>query len=123
VIIRRECYGGGPAGIGTGGSLLAVEVPEQIEVEAGTALTITWPDGTVNRVVAAALRASCECASCLRGGGPPRIFDAASVRIVGARPVGAYGVNFTFAPDDHHTGIYPYDRLRLLGEQVVKESG
>lgn len=79
-------------------------------------LTLAWPDGAVNRVAAATLRASCECAACVRGSDGSPLVDAASVRIVDARIVGAYGINFTFAPDDHHTGIYSYDRLRHLGE-------
>ena len=48
--------------------------------------------------------------------------DADAVRIIDARIVGAYGINFTFAPDDHHTGIYPYDRLRQLGEPAADRS-
>jgi DUF971 family protein len=44
--------------------------------------------------------------------------DAAAVQILDTVLVGAYALNFTFAPDHHHTGIYPFDRLRLLGESV-----
>ena len=95
-----------------------MEVPEHIEVEAGSTLTLTWPDGSANRVAAATLRGSCECAACVRGADGPPLVDAAAVRIVDARVVGAYGLNFTFAPDDHHTGIYSYDRLRVLGESI-----
>ena len=100
-----------------------VDVPARIEVEGGTTLTLTWPDGAVNRVAAAALRTACECASCLRGADGPPLVDTATVRIADARVVGAYGINFTFAPDDHRTGIYPYDRLRMLGESLPGGEG
>ena len=95
-----------------------MDVPQRIEVEGGAALVLTWPDGAVTTVAAPALRAACECATCLGPeGGAGWIGDAATVRILDATLVGAYAINFTFAPDDHHTGIYPFDRLRALGER------
>ena len=51
--------------------------------------------------------------------GPPRIAAILSgpveIMINTARLVGAYGVNFEFAPDSHRTGIFTFDRLRELG--------
>lgn len=80
------------------------------------ALVLTWPDGAVTSVAAPALRAACECAICLNSlGTGASTGEAASVRILEATLVGAYAINFTFAPDHHHTGIYPFDRLRALG--------
>ena len=94
-----------------------MEVPERIEVEDGAVLVLTWPDGVVTVVAAPALRAACECATCLGPEGDGSwIGDAGSVRILDASLVGAYALNFTFAPDHHHTGIYPFDRLRALGQ-------
>ncbi len=94
-----------------------MDIPERIEVEEGAALVLTWPDGAVTTVAAPALRAACDCATCLGPDGRASwIGDAATVRILSASLVGAYAINFTFAPDDHHTGIYPFDRLRGLGE-------
>ena len=94
-----------------------MDVPDRIEINDGVALRLTWPDGAVTSVSAATLRGACECATCL---GPDRtgtaVADPGSVRITDARIVGAYAINFTFAPDQHHTGIYPFDRLRRLGE-------
>jgi DUF971 family protein len=97
-----------------------MDVPQRIEVDSGAALLLTWPDGSVTTVAAPALRAACECATCLGPeGNNAWIGDAATVRIVNASLVGAYAINFTFAPDDHHTGIYPFDRLRALGEAAA----
>jgi len=99
------------------GSLPLMEVPERIEIEEGRALTLTWPDGTVTRVGAAALRAACPCATCLGSEGDGSwIGEAGLVRIMDAKVVGAYAVNFTFGPDQHSTGIFAFDRLRRLGE-------
>ncbi len=41
------------------------------------------------------------------------------VTITDAALVGAYAVNFSFAPDGHQTGIFPFDRLRSLEEEDV----
>ncbi len=99
-----------------------MDAPERVEVEKGTVLVLTWPDGLVNTVAAPALRAACECATCLGPEGTASwIGDAATVRILDAALVGAYALNFTFAPDGHHTGIYPFDRLRALGTAPVED--
>jgi DUF971 family protein len=97
-----------------------METPTRIEIEAGAALVMTWPDGLVTQLSAPALRAACECATCLGPEGSGSwIGDAASVRIIDASIVGAYALNFTFGPDQHSTGIFPFDRLRALGEATV----
>jgi DUF971 family protein len=97
-----------------------MDVPERIEVDGGAALLLTWPDGSVTTLAAPALRAACECATCLGPDGSGSwIGDAASVRIIDASIVGAYALNFTFGPDQHSTGIFPFDRLRALGEVTV----
>jgi DUF971 family protein len=93
-----------------------MEIPTRIEVKDGLALTLTWPDGLVTTIPAATLRAACECATCLGPeGSRSSIGDAGTVRIVEASIVGAYALNLTFAPDQHSTGIFPFDRLRALG--------
>lgn len=97
-----------------------MDIPERIEVEEGKTLILTWSDDSSTRVAAPALRAACECATCLGPEGTGSwIGDAGAVRILDATLVGAYALNFTFAPDDHHTGIFPFDRLRALGAAPV----
>lgn len=99
-----------------------METPERIEVDDGRVLILSWPDGAVTRVAAASLRAACECAACLGPEGTASwMGDAAKIRILDARVVGAYAVNFTFGPDHHGTGIYPFERLRRLGTVQVGE--
>lgn len=86
-------------------------------MEGGTVLTLEWEDGETTRLPAAALRAACQCAACLGESGTGSwVGDASQVRITDARIVGAYGINLSFAPDDHHTGIFTYETLRSMGQ-------
>jgi DUF971 family protein len=95
------------------GSSEAMAEPVRIEVEGGF-VAVTWDDGRLDRVPAAMLRAACPCAGCREPGASDRIPEEA--RVVDARLVGGYAVSFTFGPDGHATGIYPYGLLRSLGE-------
>jgi DUF971 family protein len=93
------------------------EVPQRIEVD-GSSVAFTWEDGEVSRFSAAELRAACECAICRE----PQGMEATRAVLAGADPVtvddarlvGGYAIAFTFAPDGHGTGIYPFQRLRSL---------
>ena len=97
-----------------------MEIPTRIEVEAGAALVLTWPDGPVTTIPAAVLRAGCECATCLSPEGESSwIGEAGAVRILDASIVGAYALNLVFGPDQHSTGIFPFDRLRALGDATA----
>lgn len=93
------------------------EVPQRIEVD-GSTVTFTWEDATVSRFTAAALRGACECATCREPAGMEQtravLGGDQPVSVVDARLVGGYAVTFTFSPDGHGTGIYPFDRLRSL---------
>jgi DUF971 family protein len=96
-----------------------MKMPARIDVEGGTGVVLTWEDQTQTAVTARTLRAACPCADCRS---EPRASRAAAildgpveVRIKTARLVGAYAVNFEFAPDSHRTGIFTFDQLRQLG--------
>lgn len=97
-----------------------MDVPSRIEVEGGRRIELTWDDGTVSSLAARDLRAACECATCREPSGQQAtqaVLDRSDqIEVLDAKLVGAYALNFTFAPDDHHTGIYPFDRLRRLAE-------
>jgi DUF971 family protein len=100
--------------------LTAVDVPERIEVEGGTDVVLTWPDGARSRLSAVELRAACQCASCREPAGieaTAAVVDGpVPVTIAEAKLVGGYAINFVFAPEGHGTGIYPFTVLRNLGE-------
>lgn len=95
-----------------------MDVPVRVEVVGGARVVIEWADGVVVERTAGELRRGCRCADCqhlrerrvirLDGGGPPTITDA--------QTVGAYGIQFTFGPDGHRTGIFRWDRLREESE-------
>ncbi len=98
---------------------------EIVKIEVGRdAVVIDWADGSRTVVDAETLRAACPCAGCGAGPSPApsgigstiplRVVDPAAT-IVDARLVGEYAVNFTFGPDGHSAGIYPYALLASLG--------
>jgi DUF971 family protein len=92
--------------------------PVDIDVDRLRGVTITWADGTVDVHALADLRRACTCAEC-RGrrerGQPvgPRPGDEASVAIVTAELVGAWGINFAWN-DGHSSGIFGWDVLAQL---------
>jgi DUF971 family protein len=88
--------------------------PERIELKGGESVEITWQDGRVDRLSATTLRDACSCAACRTTPPPPA--DPDTCRIVNIGLVGAYALNMVFAPDGHGTGIYPFTKLRDLGD-------
>jgi DUF971 family protein len=100
------------------GTLASVDVPEKIDVGDGERVEITWEDGAVSSVSASVLRAACPCAGCREPSGRTEIARSlgGEVRITSARLVGSYAVGFTFSPDGHATGIFPFDLVRSVAE-------
>lgn len=100
-----------------------MEVPSRIEVLEGRKVELTWSDGRIDLIDASTLRAACECAGCREAAGIEAtrlVMDAPElIGISEAKLVGAYAVGFTFTPDGHRTGIFPFDRLRALGDQAA----
>ena len=87
-------------------------LPQRIEndARAGT-LTLYWPDGRVEALPHALLRAACPCSACRamrRSGG--EVVAPANVRLTGIEPVGHNAVNLVF-DDGHRRGIYPFALL------------
>jgi ATP-binding protein involved in chromosome partitioning len=95
--------------------------PERIELKAGEAVEITWDDGRVDLLTATELRNACACAGCRSAPVPPAPADPSTCRITSIGIVGAYALNMVFAPDGHSTGIYPYPRLRELGDGATND--
>jgi DUF971 family protein len=78
---------------------------------------IRWQDGHESVYPARGLRLSCPCAACVdevtgaaRVSGERIPEDVHPVRV---ELVGRYAVSIAFS-DGHHTGIYPFERLRAL---------
>jgi DUF971 family protein len=90
--------------------------PVSIDVDRQTAVTLTWPDGSVDRFELLDLRTNCPCAECRerrRAGEPIWPLPASPQPLVldDAHLVGAFGIAFDWN-DGHHTGIYTWETLR-----------
>lgn len=87
----------------------------------GDELAIKWEDGTESYLRLEILRRACPCAGCqgerdVMGNlykGPPIQLTPASFQLQKLVPVGAYGVQPTWA-DGHDTGLFGYDYLWQL---------
>jgi len=101
-------------------------VPTAIDIIADREVVIAWSDGSTSRHAAAALRASCPCATCgqetggpdahtpIKLGEPLPLMPAKArtdVTIREVEPIGHYALRFVFS-DGHDTGIFSYDFLR-----------
>jgi DUF971 family protein len=98
--------------------------PAHVDVSLSEGVSIVWRDGHTSHYAIAALRAACPCAGCqdLHGEGrqpepaaanPLRLFQAAPNRLLEAKPVGRYALQFRFS-DGHDTGIFTWEYLRSL---------
>ncbi|MBT8197129.1 MAG: DUF971 domain-containing protein [Acidimicrobiia bacterium] len=93
-----------------------MDVPVRISVEGGSRVVIEWESGPASTISARDLRAACVCAACREPSGEEatqRVLEG-DVGITEAALVGGYAITFTFSPDGHGTGIYPYDVLRSM---------
>ncbi len=83
------------------------------------ALEIRWPDGAVNTLPAAAVRASCRCAQCVDEYSGKQILDPATIpadiQVEAVQALGNYAVSIVWS-DGHSTGIYSWDHLRGLAQ-------
>jgi ATP-binding protein involved in chromosome partitioning len=97
-------------------------VPARIEQRGPRALGITWADGAESVLDVRELRLACGCAQCVDEWSGAGRLDAASVpedvhplRIEG---VGRYAIQIEWS-DGHGSGIYPFRRLRALGDAAA----
>ena len=100
-----------------------MKTPVEIQL-IGSEVAIKWHDGTESYYPADRLRAASPSAETQgerdvlgqrHGGHEPRSF--AGVTVTGWARVGNYGLRFDFS-DGHHTGIYSYDYLEKLADQM-----
>ena len=93
--------------------------PTAIRQAGPRTLAIVWADGQESRYDVRELRLACGCAQCVdewTGAGrldPARVPE--DVRPLRIDRVGRYAVQIEWS-DGHATGIYPFRRLRDLGE-------
>ncbi|HEY5204283.1 MAG TPA: DUF971 domain-containing protein [Roseiarcus sp.] len=85
----------------------------------GQVLSISWDDGSTDRLPAELLRRASRAASAVRAavdGAVPRLPD--DIRLTDVRMVGAYAVQLSFS-DGHERGIYPWIYLRSLAQPAA----
>lgn len=104
------------------------EYPTALKLDENQRLLIEWSDGQQRLYRPRALRDACPCATCREKRSQPRdpmqlptltMAEAHPLRIVGMQPLGNYAYNVAFS-DGHDTGIYTFELLRELGEEVAK---
>lgn len=101
---------------------MKVMTPTQIKLTNTETLSISWDDGHQSVIALKSLRDNCPCASCQ---GETVLLKTylpvlqpempGKYMLVGAEPVGSYAIGMAWA-DGHRTGMYTYERLRLLCE-------
>jgi len=88
------------------------------------AVEIRWADGHVSKYPHRDLRLACPCALCVdEWTGRPRLDPKtvpANVHALDIRQVGRYALQFTWS-DGHATGIYTYNKLRVLDPRSPSE--
>jgi DUF971 family protein len=91
--------------------LLLTPIPED-EI-----LRVLWDDDAMSDYPFAYLRGWCPCAVCQGHGGERRFVEVEKPQLVSISMVGNYALNPTW-DDGHETGIYTFEYLRSLGENL-----
>ena len=84
-------------------------------------LRILWDDDEVRSYTFTALRGWCPCAACQGHGGDRHFVHVDNPQLASIHMVGNYAVNPRWT-DGHETGIYTFEYLRALGDQLQSEN-
>ena len=95
--------------------------PVEIRQADPQTLEILWADRGESRFPVRDLRLACNCAICVdEWTGAPQLDPAdvaADIHPVRVKTVGRYALNIVWS-DGHESGIYPFERLRDLGDRI-----
>jgi len=104
-------------------------VPANLEKTDDRHLLIKWSDGQTRRYAFKELRDACPCATCREkrkeADEPANLLpvlapeEARPLDVTGMKPVGSYAYSIAFS-DGHDTGIFSFELLRSLGEEVAE---
>lgn len=107
---------------------MSIASPTSIERRGEAAIRIAWSDGSLREYRVVELRERCPCATCREKHGAPKppptqltVLSAAEARpllLRGMKPAGGYAYRLDFS-DGHNTGLYTFELLRELGEEVA----
>jgi DUF971 family protein len=104
--------------------------PTALQRQPERRLLIEWSDGQRRLYRVSELRKACPCATCREKRGAEEAHKANSLlkviapheaeplEIAAMEPVGNYAYKIVYS-DGHDTGIYTFDFLRELGEEVA----
>jgi ATP-binding protein involved in chromosome partitioning len=96
--------------------------PTKIEQRGPRTLGIAWADGAESALDVRELRLACGCAQCVDEWTGAERLDAdavpADVHPVKISGVGRYAIQIEWS-DGHASGIYPFRRLRQLGDEAT----
>ncbi|EMY75918.1 PF06155 family protein [Leptospira weilii serovar Ranarum str. ICFT] len=101
---------------------LKATTPEQIDFDENQ-LKITWKDGVTSVFETLDLRKRCPCVVCKGGHGGKvgtTTGNIQSIRLYSVNKVGRYAIQPVWS-DNHQTGIYSYDSLRMLADGLGGE--
>jgi ATP-binding protein involved in chromosome partitioning len=97
----------------------AATTPTEIAQRGPRTLAIRWSDGAESLLDVRALRLACGCAVCIdEWSGEERLQPSSvpeDVHPVKIQSVGRYAIQIAWS-DGHDSGIYPFARLRELGD-------
>ncbi|MEE3328414.1 MAG: DUF971 domain-containing protein [Myxococcota bacterium] len=95
--------------------------PIEIRQAGPQVLEILWADQGESRYPVRDLRLACNCAICVDEWTGEHKLDPAEVAVdihpVRVKTVGRYALNIIWS-DGHESGIYPFERLRDLGDRI-----
>ena len=101
--------------------------PTKLELAGENRLQIAWSDSQTREYTFRQLRDNCPCATCREKRNEPpapsgllpvlSLAEARPLKILEMQPVGNYAYSIRFS-DGHDTGIYTFDLLRELGNQL-----
>jgi ATP-binding protein involved in chromosome partitioning len=96
--------------------------PTKIEQLGPRTLGVAWADGAESALDVRELRLACGCAQCVDEWSGAGRLDAsavpADVHPVKISGVGRYAIQIEWS-DGHGSGIYPFRRLRELGDEAA----
>lgn len=101
-------------------------IPTRIDQHSNTEMLLEWNTGERFALSYLELRYLCPCASCVDEHTGERTIKRGSIkpdiRPTGVQLVGRYAVQVNWT-DRHSTGMYHFDNLHLICEQLGKKLG
>ena len=91
-----------------------------IPVEEDRLLRILWDDDLLADYPLSYLRGWCPCAICQGHSGERHFIKTENPQLSAINMVGNYAISPRWA-DGHETGIYTFEYLRMLSEQLTNE--